>query len=214
MIKISTAVRDIIDGNSFLKLGLQQNLLNLSAVAGFIQPLVEVRTKKSVQKSAILMNLSRLKSYSDKFVLPKDQFFIRDLSVRSNLYSISYYRRAALIDKVGEIYDESKKFDSYITMNQGVNEVTFLLGEKLFNKIQKIISDEPKYTIHDLSAITVHFDEKFVDTPGLIYYLIQQLTMQGINICEISSTYTELIMYVKSKDVKLAFDTIYSQFLG
>ena len=60
MIKISDAVREILDGSTFLQFGLHHKLINLSQLARFLHPLVEARTKKEVQRSAIHMALSRI----------------------------------------------------------------------------------------------------------------------------------------------------------
>ena len=60
MLRISDAIQTILDANQPLRWAFQQRLLNLSAMAAQIKPLVEARTKKNVQLSAIVMNLSRL----------------------------------------------------------------------------------------------------------------------------------------------------------
>ncbi|MCP4606727.1 MAG: hypothetical protein GY847_40500, partial [Proteobacteria bacterium] len=42
--------------------------------------------------------------------------------------------------------------------------------------------------------------------------LIQQVALQNINVIEVASTATEFNVYVRSKDVRLAFDSIYQRF--
>jgi aspartokinase len=43
--------------------------------------------------------------------------------------------------------------------------------------------------------------------------VLQQVAVQGINVVEIASTATELILYLDQKDVRLAFDTLYQRFM-
>ena len=45
-----------------------------------------------------------------------------------------------------------------------------------------------------------------------LYYILQQTTLQNINIIEISSTFTEIVLYVEEQDTKLTFDTVYESF--
>ena len=212
MFRISDSIKEIIDGNQFLKMGLQQNLLNLSAVAEYLKPLIESRTKKSVNKSAVLINLSRINRQVKKWPLNKEEFRVNNIIIRSGLTAVTYYRTHEILEKLKLLYSKIEKKNAYITLNQGTNEVSLIVDETIYCEVSGVIAQEPKVVENGLSALGIHFDERYLKIPGLIYYIIQQITMQNINIVEISSTNTELIIYVHDHDVELAFETIYRQF--
>lgn len=89
-----------------------------------------------------------------------------------------------------------------------------IVDQKSFPIVKRFISSKPKYINKDLSAIHVQFEEKYANIPGLIYHVIQCVTLQNINISEISSTYTNLIIFVDQKNTELAFDTLYNTFIA
>jgi pyridoxine 5'-phosphate synthase PdxJ len=58
--KTSEALEQVIAGNPFLQFGLAHRLYNLSELAKIVQPIVEVRIGKTVQRTALVTGLSRL----------------------------------------------------------------------------------------------------------------------------------------------------------
>ena len=71
----------------------------------------------------------------------------------------------------------------------------------------------PTSFVPGLASLGVTFDERYLDEPGFLYFVLQQLYFQNINIVELASTSTELILYLAQADVRLAFDTIYQRFV-
>jgi len=96
-----------------------------------------------------------------------------------------------------------------LTLNRGAQELTLIVDNELSEQIQEKIRTKPKNVTAPVAAISIYFDEKYAEIPGFLYYVIQQITLQGINIVEATSTYTELIVFVAQKDARLAFDTLY-----
>ena len=79
--------------------------------------------------------------------------------------------------------------------------------------LKKNLGSEALFEKNDLVAVGVKFAERYINIIGVIYYLVQQLTMQNINLWELSSTFTELIFYVEKKEAQLTFDTLYERFM-
>ncbi|OGJ60559.1 hypothetical protein A3A67_05260 [Candidatus Peribacteria bacterium RIFCSPLOWO2_01_FULL_51_18] len=90
-----------------------------------------------------------------------------------------------------------------------MQEITFLLETVHESRIAKYFAAKPKHHLSNLAALGMTFDEAYVSAPGIIYLILQQLLLQGINIIEISSTYCGLTLYVAQKDAKFAFETLY-----
>ena len=51
MMRVSDAVREVIESSALFQFGLLHRLLNLSKVASYIHPMVQAKTEKEVQVS-------------------------------------------------------------------------------------------------------------------------------------------------------------------
>jgi len=213
MRKITDELEDIVNSNSLIKFGLHERLLNLSKLAEFLKPIIEARTKKEIKSSsALVMALSRLQRQKINDLPEIKKFKVFNLSIKSDLATISFSKTNNVLQKMDQIQLLAQKNNQYLTQTQGINEVTLICDQALVDGIKKIINEKEKNFSSDLGALGIHYDDEYFNTPGLLYFLIQQVFFQGINIREIISTYTEIIIYVDQKDIKLLFDTIYTQF--
>jgi len=113
MIKISDEIREIITGNPFLEFGMSYRLFNLTQLAKFIKPLIEVRTQKEVQHTAILMSLSRILKISEKVAPQINDFKIENIAINSNLTAMTFSKSdnaLAGIDNLGQKIREKMGF--------------------------------------------------------------------------------------------------------
>ncbi len=214
MIRISDALYDLVTQNHYLRFGINKHILNLSQVAKLLRPLIEARTKKEVKESAILMHLSRLQRRIDKITPTEESTKLLQLSVRSDLCSMTFENTRNVFEKAQFVYASITSKRGFIALSQGQNEITMIIDQSSLTIVQQLISSRPKYTKKDLSAIQIQFEEKYSDIPGLIYHVIQCVTLQNINISEISSTYTNLIIFIEQKNTGLAFNTLYNTFIA
>ena len=208
MIKISTETRSIMMGNHFLQWGLSYGLFNLSQVADYIKPLLESRTKKSVTRAAILMTLSRLAREQRRIKVKTPRYAIENINVYSNLSVATFQKNPIIHEKITLAYAQVKKTNAFITVTEGIHEVTVILEHATRRNFLK--DEKPKKEYEHVTAVSIKFSPKQSDAPGFLHQLLQLLTLQSINIIEVSSTYTEIVFYVASTDAKLAFDTFYS----
>lgn len=212
MLKISDSLREIANSDNLLKTGLYHRLFNLSKTARFLKPLVETRTKKPVGFSALLMSLSRLQGEIGKSIPKIQDFSIINLTVYSELCSMAFVASPKVLNNIHKIQTEIQKQGGYLTLSQGTSEVTIITNEKFIDSVTNSLFEKPKYVKRDLSSLGLKFDAKYNDLPGWFYYVLQSIALQGISVHEISSTYTELILYVDKKDIKLSFETIQNLF--
>ncbi len=208
MIKISTETRSIMTQNHFLQWGLSYGLFNLSQVADYIKPLLESRTKKSVTRAAILMTLSRLQREQRRIQVKTPKYSIENINVYSNLTVTTFHKNPQIHEKITQAYAHVKKNNAFITVTEGIHEITVILEHELRDTFLK--DERPKKEYEHVTAISIKFSPKQSDAPGFLHQLLQLLTLQSINIIEVSSTYTEIVFYVASADAKLTFDTFYS----
>ena len=211
MIKVSDCLKEIIKGNQTIQFGLSQNLFNLSQLAKYLLPLIKARTKKEVQASAILMALSRLQRLETK-KRAQPQFEIKKLAANSSLVISTFTKTKILHRLVNDFYSQVQETGSALTISEGSTQVTIIYDSEFLPLKNKIIKDPPFKESKGIGSLSVRFDESYLKTPGFIYLVLQQLYFQNINVVELTSTATELIIFLAEDDVQLAFDTLYNRF--
>lgn len=212
MLKLTDALEELIRQNSWVQVGLQDQVLNLSAVAKYFKPLIDARCKKEVSVSAIHMALSRLQRIlTRRKQVRVEQVEFQNITVHSDLSVLSYVNTKETHSQLNQIYTKIHAQNGYMTITEGIHEITIIIDKRYFSTVEKTISQKPKRKSLDVTALAVKFDEKFLEMPGFLYRIIQILAFQGINIIELASTATEIVFYISHSDVRLAFDTLISR---
>lgn len=216
MIKISEALTDIIKGNVFLEMGLSEKIFNLTQLSRFLKPLVEARTKKSVQVPALVMSLSRLQNaqYSAEYDTKK-RFKIKNIDMYSDLVTVTLHKNYEVHDFVNEVFAKIRAQKGFFELSESAQEVTMIFPSEFLALVREIIPNTSiKFVRSPLTGLRIRFDESAYETPGMVQFILQKVYLQGVNVVEMSSTYTELVLYFESKDIKLAFETLHDGFFG
>jgi aspartokinase len=212
MLTLNQAISDIITTDSFLQYGLQYQLFNLTQLAHHTRKHVEVRTKKSISNSAVLMALSRYQRRLKKFSPHPSQFKVQHLTLRTDLATVSISKTAQSLKRVHEFHTRIQASKGYITITESTGEVTMLFEVAHLPLAKKLLGRNIKFTNANLAALALHFPAQYSAAPGFLCVVLQQLMLQGINVVEVASTFTEFVLYIDERNAKLAFDTLYSLF--
>ena len=197
-----------------LQLGLRHRLLNLSQAAQYLRPLIEARVRREVQPSAVVMALSRFQR-SIKETTRRSQehdFVVSNIFVNSELAAVTFPNTAATRQQIQATYVRVQKSGGYATVTQGVHELTIILSSKEVKALRESATEKPISVTEGIASLGIAFDRKYAQTPGFFYAVFQQLYLQNINIVEIASTSSELVLYLRENDVRLAFDTLFNRF--
>lgn len=217
MQRISDAVKDLVEGNALLRFGMRERLLNLSQVARYLQPLIAARTKKDVQTSALVMGLSRMqRDLADPECGDNrgpQGFRIKNIIVHSDLAILTFPKTKEVHRALQAIYTKVLDKGGFITITEGTNQITLIIEEVNRALVSKHIEGAPLHIEERVSSLGLKFDESYLHLPGLFHFIFQQLYFQNINVIEIASTATELIVYLSHDDLRLAFDSIYQRFV-
>lgn len=216
MIRLADIIQEIITENTLLQFGMMHRLLNLTRLADLIRPMVHARTKKEVTISAILMSLSRIQKKLDTITTwnHRQIYEISNVTIHGGLCIASYIKEEKLQEKIYEFYKHVQTQEGYVTITEGRGEIT-LIFENNFNEVRKkTILQKPRYFHANVSSLGVNFSEKSFESHGLLYIILEQFFLQNINILEVASTYTEFMIYLDTKDVKLGFETLFTHFFG
>jgi len=209
MITIASAVEKIVRESPVLEEGLASGILNLSAAARVIRPQVEAEARKSVAEGAVIMALSRLaprlaiRAAGPRRVARQ----IRDVTVRSNITEYTFHSSGGLLACQRRLLaDVHGVGDAFVTFTQGPHEMTVMISGGLEPLVEKAFAGERRLArLTHLAAVGIHHTPKVVEMPGVYYSILKQLMWGGINVVELVSTYTELILVLNQRDVDRAF---------
>lgn len=213
MRSIQKALNEIIAVSPFLQFGLHNRVLNLAQTARFLRPLITAKTKKPVSPAAIHMGLSRLqKSYKSARRTDPIRLQHRNVTLYSGLAVLTYTRSKSVAMRLAALQDRILKEDGYFVVTQGTREITLIIEADNLALCDKIMSSGPARKVPNVCGIGVHFSERLLNMPGLIYQIVQLVSLQGVSIIELASTATELVLYIDSRDVQIIFDTLIGAF--
>jgi hypothetical protein len=208
MLKITDAIKSIVAENPLLQFGMQNRLLNLTQTAVYLRPLVEVKAKKEVTVSALTMALSRLQNEIKKTALQREIYHMDQVSMHTGLSTYTFTKTPETHAGVNKLYQSVQRAHGYITIAQGTTQITVILDSRFSDKVKQYVSARPRFHHKNIASVGVSFDEKYLQVPGIIYIVLQQVMLLNINILEVSSTYTELALYVAEEDLKTAFEAL------
>jgi aspartokinase len=216
---VGTALTAIINSSPELQFGFYGGLFNLTQLARFIRPMVEARTAKEVAEQSLVMALSRMARTSrqagSREAFGVKRFEVENVSVRSGLSTLTLHRSPDTHRATQSIYSKLNKKESYFTLSEGTSEITVIFERReLATVIAALPSGErPKLRRDNIAALGVRFHSRYIEIPGLLQRILQQISLQGINIAELASTATELVVYIAEDDVRRGLDTLLRAFV-
>lgn len=210
MVTVSHLVEKIVEKKPFLEEALAKGIINYAALAEILQPDIEKELKIKVKTSAVMMALRRFSEKLEKSFVGQApiKFKESDLTIRSDLFEVTALKSPSI--DIRELYDlvDFSKGD-FLTVTQGLYEVTIIASRKHKAKILKLLDREKIVkTVDNLSSLTVKIPIEALETIGLFYVVTKALTWDNINIIEIVSTLTEMTFILKEDDVSNAFNTL------
>jgi len=214
MLKISDAVREIVDGDPGLRWGLAQRLMNLSGVARHIHTAVEARTQKAVQLSAIAMSLSRLQSELPDPGRGPALHLASRVTVQRGLAVLTFANNGRCQEALPRLQERVRRAHGHLTISEGVRENTLIVEQERIPVVEETIPDRPNQVSRGVASLSVGLTRRQLETPGVLYRLLQPLALLGINVAEVTSTTTEFHIHIGEADVMLALDALYGAFGG
>lgn len=207
MITVKQIIEEIIQNNDFVEDGLYNNYLNLTSFWEYIKPIIENKLQKEVSVSSIKMTLSRiskdLQKQKELKIIKKSNFFIKKwISI------LTVSKTPQNLWKIESIYEKNIDFvDNYFSVVNWSKEINIIYSETIKDIIWEIFSTFSN-EISWLWAIGIYLDDKMLETKWMFYSLTKKLYFNWVNILEITSTYKEIVFFVREKDLKQAIDSL------
>lgn len=210
----SEIVREEIDCLPHIRTALEMDLLNYSAFARFLIPLIQKKYNKKVSRESIIVAATRYQKEMLKTKLSeklKKGISECNLSMRSGIVDLTLQKAPNIQEVVNEFNKEIDwKRGEIMFIAQGRGEVEVILDRMNYNKIKELISEEMILsTIPNLSIISVHQPStELTFVPGFYSFLLNNLAMNNINVLEVMSTLTELIIVVSQEQGSKTFEIL------
>ncbi len=211
MITVSEAVEEMIKKYPLTEQFIKEDLLNFSAFARKIKPEIDEMLFKDVTPSSIVMALKRLEIDKSKPQLFADiKKYSDDLLVRSNLFEVTYRNSDSLPPKLEELFEKTEdNKNKFLSTTAGTFETTIIASSEYEDLVNKIFASEKQVSkFNDLASITIKMNEDITDVAGLYYGILKVLAWENISVVEVVSTFLELTILFKSKDVDEAFSVL------
>ena len=199
-----------IQDQPFLIEGINEKLINVSALARKLRPEIEELIGLEIKENAIIMAINRLEInefHSIKKEFRKAAKELGDITVRSGIIDCTIKNDKINNNKINDIISDVT--GSFNSLSKGINETTIIVNKEykqtlisVFNK-NEIIS-----LVDDLSAITIHLPKGNSSIPGLYYFLLGKMAWRGISLIELISTTNEFTMILKNNDIGKALETL------
>lgn len=214
MLKISDAVEKTVVEDDIALEALRLNILNLSAYAMKVRGEVEERTHKPVKTGSIVVALSRLAGKMKLLSPLRPNVRIIDLAIKAPLSELAYEKTRENLENIGSFRQVSSSEAEFLTITQGVGELTIVCSQDLKPKVVSHMRSKPVGQYDELGSITVRFNEgEYIEEPNMIYSLVSEVAKKRINLIEIVSTFTELSFIVRKPDIERTV-AVFSKFLG
>ncbi len=202
MTTVSAVVREIIRNRSFLEDALARNIINYNSLAMELEE--EIKKKlhpKQVKLTSISMALRRIGekyrlNYDHKIDAKLREFTDSETTIKYDLFEITI-KLTSMVNISKLISDIYSKIDTdisdFLSIIKGRTEITIITHIKYREIIKKICQHFIiKNETYDLAALSLNIPSDSLITPGLFYYFTKALTLEGINISELVSTFSEM----------------------
>ncbi len=210
---IKDHLTELLKEEPFLLEGINDGIINISALSRKIMPEINKLTGKKNNKNAIIMAIKRLELEEvkdHKRTLQRSIKKLGDITVRSGLSDYTFKNSKSLEHNISKISKEILENEfGFHTISKGIHETTIIISNDMNSRLKKIMANEETLSfIDDLSSISVQLPKESSNVPGLYYFLLSQIAWKGISITEVISTTNEFTIILKNKNVGLAFETL------
>lgn len=214
---ISDAVSEILAEMHFVKTAFQHDVVNYSALARLIKPLVEERLGEAVGLDAVVMGIRRYATSVAKGSEPEGISSVLtecSITLRTDLHAVYFrqWRTAQFLDKLRALQIEQVDWNAgekvYVVQRAG--EMAIIANNKFLQSVLDLAKNSPQTKIlaqrSGLAIVTVTYPLSGIETPGIFAFLTQRLANAGVNVISVFSTYRKVSFLIEERQVAKAYE--------
>lgn len=208
--RVNFYVSKYIEGDPTIKVGLQRGLISTRILTKhIIEEEKEFKGSFDDVRNAVRSYTEEgvpLSNFKDVYLAFKDSY----IDIKSKLAYIEIDRNSINKDifrVIRRFYSNNEKFVRLLN-----NEKSFILiaQEEDIDKFSQLIEKENILLIKkDISSVTIYLDPSVKHTPGIYFLMMGQISLNKINIYDLSSYKSEFTIYIDQKDVVKVHQLLY-----
>ena len=208
--RVNFYVSKYIEGDPTIKVGLQRGLISTRILTKhIIEEEKEFKGSFDDVRNAVRSYTEEgvpLSNFKDVYLAFKDSY----INIKSKLAYIEIDRNSINKDifrVIRRFYSNNEKFVRLLN-----NEKSFILiaQEEDIDKFSQLIEKENILLIKkDISSVTIYLDPSVKHTPGIYFLMMGQISLNKINIYDVSSYKSEFTIYIDQKDVVKVHQLLY-----
>lgn len=109
-----------------------------------------------------------------------------------------------LLSEIAEDIETGK----VLQISQGTSAIVMLCEENFAKKVEKWYKPFVIEHKKDLVAFTIMFPKKAMETPGILSFISDLLSKNGVNIIEVIGCYTDITFVINRKDLFKTMDLL------
>ncbi len=202
-------VKNIIGKDGAIKTDLARGLINVSALARFIQ-ITARKTGANLSLEAIISAIRRYPVDQNIACNQEIGSLIRKLTMRNKIMDVSLMNPHEITQEIGKVaslmnYTRSDTF----RVVSGVETVKIVIGERNMEELKRIIPKKNIQNIFEnLSEIIILLKEESIFFPGVVARISTELAINGINMIEFITCNPEHVIVVHERDALRAYEAI------
>lgn len=211
MVTVQHLVKRELEKNPFLIDVLQQELINVSALALKIQPAIEKELVKRVKTTAISMALRRYTSETSKknifqWKFPKNL----EVSTKSQIYEVAIEKTPNAKKIFDQLHHNIKRQKGeFLSFVEGTYEIIIFTNQRNKKQVKKAIKNQKITSENDnLAYVTVNWEKFTKDIPGIYYRITRALAFRNISIQSFHTIGAEMMIFFKEDDLVNAYNIV------
>ena len=214
---VSDAVRELLGELTFLRAAVDYDLLNYSAVARFLQPVISSKIGGEASEEAIAIAVRRYVEASKGAQLKQSRLLdaVRGakITLRTDMcmLEVAQWQESNFLDKMRSIFSEVdfKAGEKFYVITRSTT--LFLICNSRFLPVIEssiLLPARISWKEQNLSIITINVQFTNFDIPGILQFFTQQFEMAGINIIDVFTTRGKMSFIFHQKDAARAYERV------
>ena len=211
MVTVQHLVKRELEENPFLIDILQQELVNVSALALKIQPQIEKELSQKVKTTAISMGLRRYASETSKKAIFKWKFPENlEVSTKSQIYEVAIEKTPKAKTILDQLYANIKRQKGeFLSFVEGTYEIVIFTNQRNKKQVKQAIKSQKITSEKDnLAYVTVNWEKITKDIPGIYYRITRALAFRNISIQSFHTIGAEMMIFFKEEELVNAYQIV------
>ncbi len=211
MLTIQQLVNRTLDKQPVIVDMLQQDIINIQALAERIHSEVEQQRKSKVTLAAVSMAIRRYTTELSlkpifSHVIPSGL----EVSTKSNIYEVAIEKSSQIRKIINTLYSHIKRSKGEsLSVVEGTYEVVFFTNQSNKIYVKEALKNETITSeFDDLCYVTVNWETITKNIPGIYYRVTRELAIRGISMVSLYTIGAEMMVFVKRENLPEAYNAI------